>query len=93
MISKSEIIKIARLAKLKITDKEAILYQKQLSSIIDYVSKLDNIKDKKNKLINLPHLRNNVFQDEQLHYDFDIKSYFRRLKNYNNGYIRTEKVL
>ena len=43
MISKQEVQHIARLARLGLTDKEIEKYQKELSSILDYVEKLKEV--------------------------------------------------
>lgn len=42
-ISQDEIMRLATLAKLKLTDEETELYQKQLSSIIGYIDKLKEL--------------------------------------------------
>ena len=43
LLSKDEVRKIARLARLNLSDEEIERYQKELSEILDYVKKLDNI--------------------------------------------------
>ena len=42
-ISRDEIMRLATLAKLSLTDQETELYQKQLSSIIGYINKLKEL--------------------------------------------------
>ena len=44
MITLDEIKKTAKLAKIEITEEEATLYTKQLSSVLDWVAKLQEIK-------------------------------------------------
>lgn len=43
MLSKEDVIKIARLARLKLTDAEIEKYQKDLSSFLDYAEQLQKI--------------------------------------------------
>lgn len=43
MISKSDVEKIAVLAKLSLTEEERVRYQKELSDILQFVEKLDNL--------------------------------------------------
>lgn len=43
MISKEEVKHIAKLARLGITDKEIVKYQKDLSSILEYMEKLEKV--------------------------------------------------
>jgi aspartyl-tRNA(Asn)/glutamyl-tRNA(Gln) amidotransferase subunit C len=43
MISREEVLHIAKLAKLKLTDDEVVAFQKQLSEILEYFKKLEKI--------------------------------------------------
>ncbi|MDP1538728.1 MAG: Asp-tRNA(Asn)/Glu-tRNA(Gln) amidotransferase subunit GatC [bacterium] len=43
MISKEEVKHIAKLARLGLTEKEIAKYQKELSSILDYIEKLKEV--------------------------------------------------
>ena len=45
-ITKQQITHIAKLAKLEISEKEIAKFQKQLSNIIEYISKLDKVDTK-----------------------------------------------
>ncbi|MFH1767013.1 MAG: Asp-tRNA(Asn)/Glu-tRNA(Gln) amidotransferase subunit GatC [Patescibacteria group bacterium] len=42
-LSKEEVLKIAKLAKLKLIDAEVIKYQEQLSDVLSYVQKLNEL--------------------------------------------------
>ena len=44
MITLDEIKKTAKLAKMEITEQEATLYTKQLSAVLDWVAKLQEVK-------------------------------------------------
>ena len=57
MITKEEIIKIAKLSKLHVTENELESYSKQISKILEYMSQLnevdtENIDEFSNKLFN-----------------------------------------
>lgn len=54
MITLDEIKKTAKLAKIEITEEEANLYTKQLSEVLDWVAKLQEIKEKPAKHNNIP---------------------------------------
>ncbi len=45
MISRDEIIKIARLSKLTLDENEILFYEMQLKRIIDYMKELDTVND------------------------------------------------
>jgi aspartyl-tRNA(Asn)/glutamyl-tRNA(Gln) amidotransferase subunit C len=57
-LSRDEILKIAKLAKLSLTDDEVLKYQNQLSSVLDYVSQISEIDTK-----NLEEYRQNENQN------------------------------
>jgi aspartyl-tRNA(Asn)/glutamyl-tRNA(Gln) amidotransferase subunit C len=42
-LSRDDILKLARLARLRLTDDEVNAYQKELSAILDYVAQLDSV--------------------------------------------------
>ena len=42
-LSRDDILKLARLARLRLTDEEVTSYQKELSAILDYVAHLDAV--------------------------------------------------
>jgi aspartyl-tRNA(Asn)/glutamyl-tRNA(Gln) amidotransferase subunit C len=43
LISREEVLRIARLAKLKLTDEEVELYREQLGRILEYFKKLEEL--------------------------------------------------
>lgn len=44
MLSREEVLKIARLARLKLTDSEVDMYQEQLGRVLDYIHELNELK-------------------------------------------------
>ena len=42
-LSKEDILKLARLARLRLTEEEVALYQKELSAILSYVEQLNTV--------------------------------------------------
>ncbi len=42
-LSKEDILKLARLARLRLTEEEVVLYQKELSAILSYVEQLNSV--------------------------------------------------
>ena len=46
MISKQQVEHMAKLARIELTEKEKKKFQKELSSILDYVEKLNNVNAK-----------------------------------------------
>ena len=54
MITLDEIKKTAKLAKMEITEEEASLYTKQLSTVLDWVAKLQEVKTDTNQKEDIP---------------------------------------
>lgn len=91
MISKKEVQRIARLARLKLTEKELEQYQKDFSSILDYVGNLSQIDAEISALVPTKHpflLENAMREDEG-----------RKNKNQNliarteKGYLKVKSIL
>ena len=57
-LSKEEILKIAKLAKLQLTDEEVLKYQNQLSSVLEYVTQVQQIEPVKSEIRN-PNVESN----------------------------------
>ena len=73
MLSKEEVIKIAKLAKLELTDAEVEKYQKDLSAILDYAEQLQEVDtDNVEPLYQVTGLEHVVRQDEASAYDKEI---------------------
>lgn len=67
MISKEEVLKIAKLARLELTETEVEKMQKDLSSVLDYFDILKKApKLKKEKKVGEEHKKNNLRFDQAL---------------------------
>lgn len=62
MISREEVIHIAKLARLELTDQEIEKMQKDLSGILDYFDMLKNIKTEKFQMKDT--VKNNVLRED-----------------------------
>ena len=94
MLTKEEILHIAKLAKLNLTDDEVEKFRVQLSPVLDYFEKLkevdtDNIEPTFHPISNLK----NRFQEEGMDNALEIKDVIKNAKEKNGNYILTEAVL
>jgi aspartyl-tRNA(Asn)/glutamyl-tRNA(Gln) amidotransferase subunit C len=64
MLSKEEVKHIAKLARLGLDEKEIEKYQKELSSILDYVEKLKKVKMSKVEPTSHPSKVENVMRED-----------------------------
>ena len=65
-ISKEQVKHIAKLARLKLNDEELESYTKELSSILDYIEKLNELDTANVEPLTHPIENNNVFREDEL---------------------------
>ncbi len=98
MISKQQIEHIAKLARLGIDEKEKEKFSKDLSAILDYVKKLDELGTRKivsySKEDQITGLKNIMRKDEKRYPDKQTKE--RILENVpeiKEGYVKVKTIL
>jgi aspartyl/glutamyl-tRNA(Asn/Gln) amidotransferase C subunit len=96
MISKQEVQHIAKLARLGISEKETEKFQKELSSILDYVEKLKKVDVSKVEAISHPFRIENVVREDEKRRE-KTKSESQKLiemaPETKNGYIKVKSIL
>lgn len=63
-LSKADVLHVAKLAKLDLTDTEVDKYSKQLSSIVDYISELSEVDTKNTEPTSQTTGLENVFRED-----------------------------
>lgn len=66
MISKKEVLHIANLARIKLSQKEVREFQRELSSILDYVKKLKKIDISKKEPFFYPLILKNITREDKI---------------------------
>ena len=66
MISKKEVQHIAKLARLGLTEKEIVKFQKELSPILDYMEKLKKVDMAKVEATSHPLAVENVMREDEV---------------------------
>ena len=54
MLTREEVLKIAKLARLQLSDEEVSSYQKRLGRVLDYVKELDSLETPKDFVRHIP---------------------------------------
>ncbi len=99
MISKQEIQHIAKLARLGLTEKEVKKYQKELSSILDYVGKLKEIDSEISEFAFAKHLleAENIMREDEMRFgDASVDGAEKLLElapQTKNGYLKVKSIL
>ena len=96
MISKEQVKHIAKLARIELSDKEMGKFQKELSSILDYVEQLNKVDTKNIESIKqITGLKGIIRKDEESRYKIE-NTRSKLLKNAptrKGEYIKVPKIL
>jgi aspartyl-tRNA(Asn)/glutamyl-tRNA(Gln) amidotransferase subunit C len=95
MISKEEVKHIAKLARLGLTEKEIEKYQKELSSILDYIEKLKEVDVLKIEPTSHPLEVKNVMREDKKSEGREVKSekFLDLAPETKEGYIKVKSIL
>lgn len=93
MISKKEVEHIALLSRLSLTEEEKERYRKELSSILDYVNKLNEINT--DDIIPTAHVMDlkNVFREDEVIPSMDRDRVLANAKEKQNGCFKVPRII
>ncbi len=93
-LTRDEVLKIAKLAKLEIADDEIDVYINELSEIIEYVKQLDKVDTEGLSPTNQVTGLNNVFrEDKVLYYGYTPEELLKTLNNVQDSYVKVKRVI
>ncbi|MFA5877932.1 MAG: Asp-tRNA(Asn)/Glu-tRNA(Gln) amidotransferase subunit GatC [Candidatus Staskawiczbacteria bacterium] len=92
MISKEEVEKIAKLARLELTPEEVVKMQKDLSEVLDYFNALQKVDSKSYISSNIPR-GNNLRKDEGRHRDEElVEKLLEQAPDKKDEYIKVKSI-
>lgn len=87
-ITKNEILHLAKLSNLKLTDSEIEKFQKELESILTNINQISEIQNLESNSFNLTSLTNVYSKDEVNNFDIlDIKDVVKNSETYNDYFV------
>jgi aspartyl-tRNA(Asn)/glutamyl-tRNA(Gln) amidotransferase subunit C len=93
MLTKEEVIKIAKLARIELTEEEVEKFQKQLSTVLDYVEELKNVNvDGLEEVSQVTGLVN-VQRDDKPVTANNHKEIFSQAPEMKDGYFKVKAIL
>mgnify|MGYP001115211135 CR=1 FL=1 len=94
MISEKEVKKVAKLARLGLTEKEIKKFKKELSSILDYMEKLKKVDISKVKPTSHSLLVENVIREDEAKVEnMEVrKKIIKMAPEVNKGYIKVKSI-
>ncbi len=93
-LTKNDVLKLAQLARLSLSQDEVILFQKEISSILDYVKQLENIEtsglEPTSQVTGLTNvMREDVIKD----YGISRTELLKNLPDSKDGMIKVKRML
>ena len=93
-LSREDILKLARLAQLELTDEEIVKFQKEISEILGYVEQLQNVDVKGLKpTYQVTRLKNVTRKDEIIDYGVSQADLLKNVPTLENKQIKVRRVL
>ncbi|MFH1582501.1 MAG: Asp-tRNA(Asn)/Glu-tRNA(Gln) amidotransferase subunit GatC [bacterium] len=93
MISKEEVKHIAKLARLGISDKEITKYQKDLSSVLDYIEKLERVNVSGVEPTSHPFSSENVVREDEVLNKKDNGKLVDMAPDKKDNYVKVKSIL
>lgn len=93
-LTRSEILKLARLSKLELTEDEIVEYQHELGDILGYVEQLAGVDaEGLEPTSQVTGLTNVMRRDEIVDYGASPKELLQNVPSQQDGYIKVKRVL
>ncbi|MBU2446048.1 MAG: Asp-tRNA(Asn)/Glu-tRNA(Gln) amidotransferase subunit GatC [Bacteroidetes bacterium] len=92
-VTQEEVKRIAKLAKLSLTEEEEISLQKELSSILDYMDKLNEIDTSDVEPLSHPIPVENVFREDKVEKSISREDALKNAPDATEEFFKVPKVI
>jgi aspartyl-tRNA(Asn)/glutamyl-tRNA(Gln) amidotransferase subunit C len=92
-VSKEEVEKIAKLAKLKFTDEELKNFTPQMNEILNYMDKLNELDTENVEPLSHPVEQINVFRDDKLNKSVSTEEALKNSPSKDDQYFKVPKII
>lgn len=93
-LTRDDVLKLARLARLSVTDNEVTEYAKELDEILKYVEQLQEVDTIGLKPTNqVTGLQNVMREDVPINYGYDPSELLKNVPDTQNGQIKVKRML
>ena len=96
-LTKEEVIKLAKLSRLKLSDREVERFQNELSSILNYVKQLDSVNVNGLKptyqVTGLTSQNNNATRDDEVCEQVTHDELMKNVPSVEDGYIKVKRMI
>lgn len=91
-ITKEEVKHLAKLARIELSKEEVDRFQKQITSILDYIDKLKKVTVEKGEKIVMSDVEN-VLRDDMVQQSKNQKELIMQAPNQKSGYVKVKTIL
>lgn len=91
-ITKQEVEHIARLARIELNEKEKAKFEKELSSILEFVSQLQEVDTSKTKPLSQVTGLENILEEDNIEKCPKREDLLKNVPEKQNGFIKVKKV-
>lgn len=92
-VSKEEVVKISKLAKLKFADNELDKFVDDFNKILEYVEKLNELNDDSAEPLTHPIAIENIYRDDRALDSIDLHDALKNAPNCDEQYFLTPKAI
>lgn len=92
-LSREDVLKLAKLSRLKLSEEEIIKYQTELSAILDYVEQLDSVDVSGLKPTYQVTGLTNVFREDEVTDQIDKTELMKNIPNSEGDHIKVNRMI
>jgi len=93
-LTREDVLKLARLARLDLTDEEVEAYRKELSSVLEYVAQLDSVDvSGLTPTTQVTGLKNVAREDQVVDYDVSPEDLLRLVPQTQDRHIKVKRMI
>lgn len=91
-LTKEEVLHIAKLANLHLTEEEITKFQKQLSEVLSYIEILNKVNTDKTKPTSQVTGLTNITRDDEVKASLEVKTALSGSKEQHNNYFKVKAI-
>ncbi len=92
-LSREEVLHVANLARIGISDSEIEKYQVELKKLLDEVDKIKDVKNYDEDLLIAPHDHNTVLRDDEVGKMLDQSEIMKNVPRHNGNFVEVPVML
>lgn len=93
-LSREDVLKLARLSSLQLTEEEIVEFQKEISSVLGYIEQLQNADlEDEEPTYQVTGLKDVMRRDETRDYGYNPRDLLKNVPDTESGHIKTKRVL